>query len=79
MAWPKNPVEGTHPKQSSYALQLKIKALFKLIKVYPYGAVELLDERTGQEFKVNGHIVKHYMGAVATHPNEDLFLRDRTS
>ena len=52
---------------------------FKLLKVYHHGAVDLLDERTGQEFKVNGHRVKHYMGVVVTHPKEDLFLRDPIS
>ncbi|KAL5550314.1 hypothetical protein UlMin_000490 [Ulmus minor] len=35
---------------------------FKLVKVYPYGAVDLLDERTGREFKVNGQGVKQYWG-----------------
>ncbi|KAL5580562.1 hypothetical protein UlMin_013004 [Ulmus minor] len=35
---------------------------FKLVKVYPYGAVDLLDERTGREFKVNGQRVKQYWG-----------------
>ena len=52
---------------------------FKLLKVYHHGAVDLLDERTGQEFKVNGHKVKHYMGVVVTHPKEDLILRDPIS
>ena len=35
---------------------------FKLVKVYPYGAVDLLDERLGHEFKVNGQRVKQYWG-----------------
>ena len=35
---------------------------FKLIKVYPYGAVDLLDEKIGCEFKVNGQRVKQYWG-----------------
>ena len=35
---------------------------FQLIMVYPYGAVDLLDEKTCQEFKVNGQRVKHYWG-----------------
>ena len=35
---------------------------FKLIKVYSYGAVDLLDEKTSQEFKVNGQRAKHYWG-----------------
>ena len=35
---------------------------FKLFKVYPYGAVDFLDEKTGKEFKVNGQRVKQYWG-----------------
>ena len=35
---------------------------FKLDKVYPYATVDLLDERTGREFKVNGQRVKQYWG-----------------
>lgn len=33
---------------------------FKLVKVYPHGAVDLLDENSGKEFKVNGQRVKQY-------------------
>ena len=35
---------------------------FKLIRVHPFGAVNLLDEKTGREFKVNGQRVKQYWG-----------------
>ncbi|MCI84605.1 hypothetical protein A2U01_0105883 [Trifolium medium] len=35
---------------------------FKLLKIYPYGAVDLLDESSGEGFKVNGQRVKHYWG-----------------
>ncbi|KAL5566001.1 hypothetical protein UlMin_029165 [Ulmus minor] len=35
---------------------------FQLVKVYPYGAVDLLDEKTCRQFKVNGQHVKHYWG-----------------
>ncbi|KAH9697093.1 hypothetical protein KPL71_023468 [Citrus sinensis] len=38
---------------------------FKLLKSYPHGAVDLLDEQTGHEFKVNGHRVKHYIHPAA--------------
>ncbi|KAH9801427.1 hypothetical protein KPL71_001026 [Citrus sinensis] len=38
---------------------------FKLLRIYPHGAVDLLHEKTGQEFKVNGHRVKHYMHSAA--------------
>ncbi|KAH9802442.1 hypothetical protein KPL71_001386 [Citrus sinensis] len=45
---------------------------FKLLKFYPHGAVDLLDEQIGQEFKVNGHRVKHYTHPVANCSKEDL-------
>lgn len=35
---------------------------FKLMKVYRHRIVELLNERTGEEFKVNGQRVKDYHG-----------------
>ena len=38
--------------------------LFKLVRIHPHRAVNLLDERTGQKFKVNGQKVKHYMDSV---------------
>jgi hypothetical protein len=34
----------------------------KLLKICPYGVVDLLDETTGKEFKVNGQRVKSYWG-----------------
>ena len=35
---------------------------FVVTKVFPYGAVELMDEKTKDTFKVNGQRVKRYMG-----------------
>ena len=35
---------------------------FKLVKIYPHGAVELLNEKNGEKFKVNGQRVKTYFG-----------------
>lgn len=39
-------------------------------------AVDLLDEKISQEFKVNGHRVKHYIHSVADCSNEDLLLKE---
>ena len=33
---------------------------FKVHKIYPHGAVELVDKDEGMPFKVNGHRVKKY-------------------
>ena len=49
---------------------------FKLLKFYPHGAVDLLDEQTGQEFNVNGHRVKHYIHPVADSLKEVLLLKE---
>ena len=48
---------------------------FKLIKIYPHGAVKLQDERKGHKFKVNRQRVKHYIRATVNNPKEDLFLK----
>ena len=49
---------------------------FKLLKIYPHGAVDLLDEQTGQEFKVNGYRVKHYIHPAADCSKEVLLLKE---
>lgn len=49
---------------------------FKLIKVYPYGAVDLLDEKSGREFKVNGQRVKHYWGESVARMKLTMDLKD---
>ena len=49
---------------------------FKLLRIYHHGAVDLLDEKTGQEFKVNGHRVKHYMHSATDCSNEVLLLSE---
>ena len=46
--------------------------------VYPHGSIDLLDEKTSQEFKVNEHKVKYYMDTIADRSKEDLFLNDPT-
>ncbi|GKF39435.1 hypothetical protein Tco_0119496 [Tanacetum coccineum] len=40
---------------------------FTISNVYPYGTIEL-SQKDGQNFKVNGHRVKHYFGEDV--PNE---------
>ena len=35
---------------------------FKIAQIYPYGAIELEDEKSGRTFKVNGQRVKQYWG-----------------
>ncbi|KAL5580056.1 hypothetical protein UlMin_012498 [Ulmus minor] len=49
---------------------------FKLIKVHPYGAVDLLDERTGREFKVNGQRMKQYWGESVAKMKITTILKD---
>ncbi|KAM6583511.1 hypothetical protein CsatB_010513 [Cannabis sativa] len=35
---------------------------FTITKVYPHGAVDVCNEQSGKEFKVNGQRLKHYFG-----------------
>ncbi|XP_052118994.1 uncharacterized protein LOC127748475 [Arachis duranensis] len=35
---------------------------FTIIKVYPYGQVELMKDKTQRTFIANGHRLKHYLG-----------------
>ncbi|KAA3470666.1 Retrovirus-related Pol polyprotein from transposon 17.6 [Gossypium australe] len=36
---------------------------FEIVDVYPHGAVEIKDGKTGSTFRVNGQRLKHYFGA----------------
>ena len=49
---------------------------FQVIKVFPHGAVELMDEKTGRTFKVNGQRVKHYWGAEVERHKASITLKD---
>ncbi|KAL5577361.1 hypothetical protein UlMin_019060 [Ulmus minor] len=49
---------------------------FKLLKVYPFGTVNLLDEKIGREFKVNGQRVKHYWGELLARMKVTTALED---
>ena len=49
---------------------------FKLLKVYPHGAVDLVDEQTRHKFKVNGHRVKHYIHPTTACSKEVLLLKE---
>jgi hypothetical protein len=35
---------------------------FEVVKVYPYGSVEILSPKSGEIFKVNGQRLKVYLG-----------------
>ena len=37
---------------------------FIVKEVFPHGAVELIDEKGGNTFKVNGHRLKPYLEAI---------------
>ena len=49
---------------------------FKLLKIHPFGAVDLLDEITGYEFKVNGQRIKHYWGEPLARMKVTITLED---
>ena len=51
---------------------------FQVNQNLPHGAIDLLNERISQEFKVNGQRVKHYMNSVMDHTKEISLLQDPT-
>ncbi|KAL5563797.1 hypothetical protein UlMin_033544 [Ulmus minor] len=49
---------------------------FKIAQIYPFGAVELEDEKSGRKFKVNGQRIKHYFGGEVDRQQEAMPLHD---
>ncbi|KAL5546872.1 hypothetical protein UlMin_006559 [Ulmus minor] len=49
---------------------------FKIAQIYPFGAVELEDEKSGRTFKVNGQRIKHYLGGEVDRQQEAMSLHD---
>ncbi|KAH9802981.1 hypothetical protein KPL71_001600 [Citrus sinensis] len=69
-------LHNTRLKLFSGKLKSRWSGPFKLLKSYLHGAVDLLDEQTGHEFKVNGHRVKHYIHPAAECSKEVLLLKE---
>ncbi|KAL5574218.1 hypothetical protein UlMin_023815 [Ulmus minor] len=47
-----------------------------IAQIYPFGAVELEDEKSGRKFKVNGQRIKHYFGGEVDRQQEAMPLHD---
>ena len=47
---------------------------FKIAQIYPFGAVDLEDEKSGRTFKVNGQRIKHYFGGEVDRQQEAMPL-----
>ncbi|XP_057719751.1 uncharacterized protein LOC130934180 [Arachis stenosperma] len=43
-------------------LKFRWSGPFTIIKVYPYGQVELMEDKTQRTFTANGHRLKYYLG-----------------
>ena len=69
-------LHNTRLRLFSGKLKSRWSGPFKLLKFYPHGAVDLLDEQTSQEFKVNEHWVKHYIHPAADCSKEVLLLKE---
>nr|GFD05508.1 reverse transcriptase domain-containing protein [Tanacetum cinerariifolium] len=54
-------LSNSHLKIFSGKLKTRWSGPFTIIKVFPYGTVEL-SQPDGLNFKVNGHRKKHYFG-----------------
>ena len=46
---------------------------FKVVKVYPYGAIEISNDK-GETFKVNGHRLKPYLIGDADTSGQSIYL-----
>ncbi|KAI4340786.1 hypothetical protein MLD38_025592 [Melastoma candidum] len=53
------------PRLKLFPGKLKSRWLspFQVVEVFPYGAIEVLEESSGRIFKVNGQRLKHYRGS----------------
>ncbi|KAL5573927.1 hypothetical protein UlMin_023524 [Ulmus minor] len=49
---------------------------FRIAQIFPFGAVELEDEKSGRNFKVNGQRIKHYFGGEMNHQQDAMPLHD---
>ena len=49
---------------------------YVITHVFPHGAIQLLNEKNGDTFKVNGHRVKPYLENFAGENGEELILRE---
>ncbi|XP_062086086.1 uncharacterized protein LOC133792186 [Humulus lupulus] len=49
---------------------------FTIIKVYPHGAVEVREDQSGREFKVNGQQLKHYWEGEVNRAKTSITLED---
>ncbi|CAL2252689.1 unnamed protein product [Prunus armeniaca] len=49
---------------------------YNVTKVYPHGAVDIKNGKTGFEFKVNGHRLKHYLEAPFDNATESVTLKE---
>jgi len=47
---------------------------FVIVRVFPYGAVEIKDPNNDQVYKVNGHRLKHFLEMPSEEDVECLFL-----
>ncbi|KAM6543139.1 hypothetical protein CsatB_007586 [Cannabis sativa] len=49
---------------------------FTITKVYPHGAMDVCNEQSGKEFKVNGQRLKHYLGGEVDRAKTSITLED---
>ncbi|XP_062103866.1 uncharacterized protein LOC133814983 [Humulus lupulus] len=47
-----------------------------VVNFYPFGAVEVRENQSGREFKVNGQRLKHYWGGEVDHEKTSITLEE---
>ncbi|KAM6551667.1 hypothetical protein CsatB_001475 [Cannabis sativa] len=49
---------------------------FTIVKVYPFGAVDIKNEQSGRVFQVNGQRLKHYIGGEVDRAKTSITLEE---
>ena len=57
-------------------LKSRWSGLFTIVTVFPHGAVELQDDKSGRKFLVNGQRVKHYWGGPVDRSKTSITLKE---
>ncbi|KAL5564084.1 hypothetical protein UlMin_033831 [Ulmus minor] len=57
-------------------LKSRWSGLFWIAQIFPFGAMELEDEKSGRKFKVNGQRIKHYFGGEVDRQQDAMPLHD---
>ncbi|XP_062118603.1 uncharacterized protein LOC133832249 [Humulus lupulus] len=67
---------NSHLKLFPGELKPRCSGPFTVVKVYPFGVVEVREDQSGREFKVNGKRLKYYWGDEVDREKTSITLKD---